>query len=236
LAAWWAARRPEPLPASRALTALALSGAALPSALPLPRAVAASDRWRAAVTLPAAYERWQEGSAADLLADVEDALLLRSASGASAAIGRARGAGAFASAVGRARLPGLLAEADGLPAAVLALAAEQAADADGAFLLPLLPVAPHLAFLPAPADQPLERSLLAALLLPIADRGREALPATTAQAWSDGLRPLSESLDQPELFRSILRAELGEVVADARQNGWVERAERYEKAMPPAAP
>lgn len=233
LVAWWTARRPQPLPATRAVTALALSGAILPSALPLPRETAADDRWRAALTLPSAYERWQEQSAADLLADVEDALLLRSASGASAAILRAREAGAFISVVGRARLPALLNQSDGLPAAALALAAEQAQSSDDAFLLPLLPIASHLAFLPTSADSSLEDSLLGALLLPVADRGREALPASTVQAWSDGLRPLSESLDQPEVFRSLLRMELNAVIVEAGRNGWVERAERYGKAMPP---
>lgn len=235
LLAWWNARRPATLPVTHSLAALTLSGASLPSALPLARETVANDRWRAALTLPAASVRWQEQGAADLLADVEDALLLRSASGATAAILRAREAGAFASAIGRARLPALLALSDGLPAATITLAAEQAQDADGAFLLPLLPIASHLAFLPVAEGESLERVLLGALLLPIADRGREALPASAVQAWSDSLLPLSQSLDQPGLFRSVLRAELGVVVAEADRNGWVERAERYEAAMPPEA-
>ncbi len=235
LFAWWTARRPQPLPVHRTFTTLALSGATLPSALPLARDVKAGDPWSAALTLPAASVRWQERSAADLLADVEDALLLRSASGALAAIAHARDAGVFASITGQARLPALLAASDGLPGASVALAIEVAMQPHGNALLPLLPTASALAILPqVAADQTLEESLLAALLFPLADRGREALAASAVQTWSDGLLPLSQSLDQPEIFRSILRAELQAVVVEAKRNGWVERAERYEKAMPPA--
>ncbi len=232
---WWDARRPQDLVASRALNLLALSGASLPSARTLSRGEAWSGPWQAALSLPVAQSRSREREASDRLSTLSAALQAGQSGAALVALGRAQAAGAFQTDFGRAQLPALLSKSAAVPAVTLAVADEMAQSPDGWLLLPLLSSAPSLALLPEPpAETALEVRLSQALLLPLADRGREGLSAIAVRQWSDSLLPLANETDQPALLPELVGRELTDVIAKAAYNGWVERAERYGLAQPNA--
>lgn len=232
LRVWWSARRPTDLASTRETEAIALAGASLPGPLPLIQPVAKVTPWQASLTLSAARARLDEREAGGVLLQLEEALLLDDAARAARALASAEEMGAFNSALGRARLPDLL-DQSAMPAVTLSLANELASTADQWFFLSLLPAAPSLGVLPMPpADASLDLRLQQALLLPLSDNRPQGLSPLVIRQWNDSLWPLSTDTDQPELFREIVGEELSVVIAEAKTNDWVERAERYAKALP----